>query len=153
MSFIPKPSNISVNNSVSASDIRFIYESLTSGLYDIAVSSLDCQNLILNNLNLSGLSCTFFSPIFIGQSIQTFSNDPIDRINNNVDSLMLQYGLSASEENVGKIASIEWNYGIRPNPTYKCNLLTACLKNNENSYIWIFNEKFYNSWNITNVIN
>jgi len=45
MGYIPKPSNIAVGNSVSASDIAFIYDSMSSGTGDISVYSIEAAHL------------------------------------------------------------------------------------------------------------
>jgi len=47
MGYIPKPSNIAVDNSVLASDIAFIYDSMSSGTADINVYSIEADHLSL----------------------------------------------------------------------------------------------------------
>jgi len=47
MGYIPKPSNIAVGNNVSASDIAFIYDSMSSGTADINVYSIEVDHLSL----------------------------------------------------------------------------------------------------------
>jgi len=47
MGYIPKPSNIALGNSISASDIAFIYDSMSSGTADINVYSIEADHLSL----------------------------------------------------------------------------------------------------------
>jgi len=107
MGYISKPSNIAVGNSVSASDIAFIYDSMSSGTGDINVYSIEAKNLYLNQ---EESSATSFSSCFLNLNnsnrLATFTQNPINFKDGHINTVMTEYGLTASEELEGTLVDV-----------------------------------------------
>ena len=142
MGYIPKPSNIAVDNSVLASDIAFIYDSMSSGTADINVYSIEVDHLSLVE-NDTGIG--FWGSIINlnnSGSLVNFNINPIDYKNNHINTVMKEYGLTASEELEGTLANVGWIWG-----TKQSSLLTCCMWDGT-QYKWIYVKNFYSEWSL-----
>jgi len=132
MSLIPMPSNIAIGNSVSSSDIEYIYTWLTQGIYDLYVNAIETNRIYSE----SGTGYLAQGYDLSGTALPYFLSDPIDRTKNSVDTVMQSISLSPTSAHEGKMMFIRWQRG---NPVINCSILTACMKTG-NSYTWVFNE-------------
>jgi len=140
MGYIPKPSNIAVGNSISASDIAFIYDSMSSGTADINVYSIEADHLSLAE---SDAGASFWGSIINlnnSNQLATFTKNPIDFKNNHINAVMKEYGLTASEELEGTLANVGWIWR-----TKQSSLLTCCMWDGK-QYKWIYKRNFYSEW-------
>ena len=140
MGYIPKPSNIAVGNSVSASDIAFIYDSMSSGTGDISVYSIEAAHLTSTDED----SATSFwgSIINLNNSNQlaTFTQNPINFNDGHINTVMTEYSLTASEDLEGTLVNVGWKWG-----TKQSSLLTCCMWDGT-QYKWVYVKNFYREW-------
>jgi len=102
MAQIPQPTNIQLGNSVSATDIIFVYESLTGGTYDINVSEIRANEIaIIPTTTITGYtgSRLYLEPLDAG----VFAVDPINYTNAHINTVMESVGLSAAASADGRI--------------------------------------------------
>ena len=143
MGFITKPSTMNVGSVVSASDIAFIYDSMSSGTGDIAMKTIEAENLYLNQEESSATSfSSYFLNLNNSDQLATFTQNPIDFTNSHINTVMKQYGLTASEELEGTLVDVGWKWG-----TKQASLLTCCMWDGTR-YKWVYVDNFYSEWSL-----
>ena len=123
------PSGMVVGQPISAADVRYIYESLTSYTEDININSI-----YVNNFSLSG---DITNPIYF-YSINIIDTTPssILTVSNSydIDNVFIAYSLNASASYEGHVKKISWKDNIT---LINYSGIAICLRKGTSSYKWI----------------
>ena len=144
MVYIPIPTTMLVNSSVSADHLINLYAAVTGGVYDIKVS-----DATFDDTSVSGTSITGYSAQKLSLNLtdgRSYGSDPIDRINGHINTVMEAISLSADSDTDGRMYYVGWTWGVSPAPVYESRLLTVCMQYATASYKWVFVESYLTEW-------
>lgn len=120
------PAGMTVGGSISASDVRVIYESVTGGQFMLNIGDINCDIFVSTTLR----DYTYgFSAI---NSWQTSFNSYAR--NTDIDTIAFNEGLTASASYYKKMMGIQWY-----NTTISRNVFSTicCIKKSASQYKWI----------------
>ena len=117
------PAGMYVGNTISASDVRNIYESLTSGGISLILDVVNVKDFYIKSTAISWQFVSKDSITSSMSSIQSF---------NDIDNVFNTYGLNASSAYEGVIKTVSWKekFGNYQRGT------ACCLKSGLTSYKW-----------------
>lgn len=118
------PGGMVAGQIINESDVRHIYESLTSASQDIVI-----RNIFLNNFSTSGNSFEHYSLNILDSSVS------IPKLTNyaDINDVFLSHGLSPSSDYHGLLKTLSWVdiYSRTQQGT------AICMKNGASTYKWV----------------